>query len=119
MRHFNELGEKDAKVIAEEYDIRVQYLGGNKYAAEFWEDGLAINSEAHVLVIANDLVARNPDDKEIVKDFKETFEKARKSIEDGKHERYAKVMALLYTLEKNGSIIFHDPFQSVIDFIKE
>ncbi len=22
-------------------------------------------------------------------------------------------------LEKNGSIIFHDPFQSVIDFIKE
>ncbi len=111
MRHFNDLERKDLKKIAEEYDIRVQYVGCNKYVAEFWEDGLAVNSEAHALASTN-----NPDDRISVK---ETYADVRKSIEAGKQERYTKVMALLYTLDKDGSSTFHDPFQSVIDFIKE
>lgn len=72
--------EIDQKKIAETWDIRVQKLGGNKYIAEFWEDGLAVNSEPV-----------------------------------GKPERYYQMMALLYTQEKDGSIIFHDPFQQMFD----
>jgi hypothetical protein len=108
---FRALGKRDMKEMAEEYDIRVQYLGGNIYVAEFWEDGIAVNSEAHALASTND-----PDDRAIVK---ETYADVRKSIETGKLERYTKVMALLYEQEKDGSITFHDPFQSVIDFISQ
>lgn len=38
--------------------------------------------------------------------------------EIGENERYYKMMALLYTLEKDGSLTFHNPFQPVIDFFK-
>lgn len=113
---FSEFGKMGQKEIAEEYDIRVQYLGGDKYVAEFWQDGLAVNSEAHALAWAHDLATRHPDDRDIVKNVKETYANARKSIEDGKQERYTEVMALLYTVENGGSITFHDPFQPVIDF---
>ncbi len=92
-------GKLDQKKIVEEWDIRVQYfeyLGGDYYVAEFWEDGLAENSEDYVLAAALSTLAStgNP------------------------QERYFKVMALLYTLEKDGSIIFHDPFQPAIDLFK-
>ena len=39
--------------------------------------------------------------------------------EIGENARYYKMMALLYTLEKDGSVIFHNPFQPVIDFLKK
>ncbi len=41
---------------------------------------------------------------------------AKKEI--GERERYYKMMALLYTLEKDGTVTFHSPFQPVIDFLK-
>jgi hypothetical protein len=119
---FKALGSRDQKEIAEENDIRVQYLGGNKYVAEYWEDGLAVNSEAHALARAHDLATseyakKHPNDGlGNVEEVKETYANVRKSINDGKQERYTQVMALFYTLEKDGSITFHDPFFSVIDF---
>lgn len=39
--------------------------------------------------------------------------------EIGENARYYKMMALLYTLDKDGSVTFHDPFQPVIDFLKK
>lgn len=114
----------DQKKIAAEYDIRIQYLGSNKYAAEFWEDGLAVNSEANALISANELAAsgyakKHPDSGVgNVEKIKETYANVRKSIKAGKQERYTKMMALLYTLEKDGSITFHDPGQPMIDFVK-
>lgn len=121
---FGEFGKMDLKQIAEEYDIRVQYLGSDKYVAEFWEDGLAVNSEANALAWAHELAtseyAKNHPDDGVsdVEKIKETYANVRKSIKDGKQERYTKVMALLYKQEKDGSITFHDPGQPVIDFIK-
>jgi len=38
--------------------------------------------------------------------------------EIGENARYYKMMALLYTLEKDGSLTFHNPFKPVIDFLK-
>ncbi len=121
---FDEFGKMDQKKIAEEYDIRVQYLGDNKYAAEFWEDGLAVNSEANAIISAHELAAsgyakKHPDSGVgNVEKIKETYSNVRKSIKAGKQERYTKMMALLYTLEKDGSITFHDPGQPMIDFVK-
>lgn len=37
----------------------------------------------------------------------------------GKNTRYYKMMALFYTLEKGGSVTFHNPFQPTIDFLKK
>lgn len=113
---FGDFGAMDLKDINEKFDFRVQSLGGDKYAAEFWEDLLIANSEANALVEAAKMAKRFPDDKDVVENTKVTYAKARKSIADGKEERYSKVMVLLYTREKDGSVIFHDPFQSVIDF---
>lgn len=111
-------GETDQKEITENYDIRVQHLDDYKYIAEFWEDGLAANSEASALLWANKLIKRNPENKKwIVKTVKETYSNARKSINNGDKKRYTKEMALLYTKEKDGSITFHDPFQPMFDFI--
>ena len=110
-------GEIDQKRITEEYAVRVQHLGKNKYVAEFWEDGLAVNSEAHAIEWANKLAKRFPDDKGMLKDVKENYANVRKTIKSGKKDRYSKVMALLYTRENDGSISFHDPYQPMLDFI--
>jgi hypothetical protein len=37
MLFFNELGRMDPVEIENELDIRVQFLGNDTYAAEFWE----------------------------------------------------------------------------------
>ncbi len=124
MSVFSEFRKMDQKKITEEYDIRIQFLGGNKYVAEFWEDGLAVNSEANALAWAHELATseyakKHPEDGVgDVEKIKETYANVRKSIKDGKQERYTKVMVLLYTQEKDGSITFHDPGQPIIDFIK-
>lgn len=109
------LATLDQKKMAEEYDIRVQYLSGNRYVAEFWEDGLAVNSEANAVSSTNQSATTYPENREALK---KTYADIRKSITDGKQERYTKVMVLLYTLETDGSITFHNPFQPVIDFLK-
>ncbi|MFA6128517.1 MAG: hypothetical protein WC699_14560 [Bacteroidales bacterium] len=80
---FNEMDELK---IPEQWELRVQNLGGDKYIAEFWEDSHIVHPEA--------------------------------KNEIGETERYYKMMALLYTLEKDSSLIFHSPFQPVIDFLK-
>jgi|SRR3989339_1446944 len=122
---FRELGKMDRKKIVEEYEIRIQIIGSNKYAAEFWEDGLAVNSEENAVAYANELAnseyAKKHPDEGVgnVEEAKETYANVRKSIKDGKQERYTKVMALLYTKEKDGSITFREPFQPVIDFVKK
>lgn len=102
---FQDFKEMEQKRIAEEHDIRVQYLGGDKYVAEFWQDGLAVYSE------------KNVPDNERKAVAKERYAIVRKSIEDGQQERYTKMFALLYTRENDGSITFHDPFQPMIDFM--
>lgn len=123
MLHFKEVAEKDPKNIAEEYDFRVQNLGNNKYAAEYWEDGLTVNSEENALAWAQEVVKRqesakvSPDIKGNVQEVKIKFEDVRNSIKSGKQERYTKVLALLYVQEKNGSITFRDPYQALYNFV--
>lgn len=118
---FTALAAKDAQEIADEYDIRILSLGSDKYVAEFWEDGLAVNSEAHALKSSHEIAARNPDtnSSKIVQDVKKTYANTRKSIENGERERYSKVMALLYTKEKDGSVLYHNPYQVMTDFNKK
>jgi hypothetical protein len=122
MMVFNVLGKMDQKELAEEYDFRVLNIGDYQYVAEFWEDGIAVNSEAHALAYAHELAnseyARKHPDSDVgnVEVIKKNYADVRKSINDGKKERYNKVMAFLYTKEKDGSIAFHDPFQPLIDF---
>lgn len=123
MMHFREVAEKDPKNIADEYDFRVQNLGNNKYAAEYWEDGIVVNSEENALVWAQEVVKRqeaakiSPDVKGILKEVKTKYEDVRNSIKSGKQERFTKVLALLYVQEKNGSITFHDPYQELYNFV--
>ncbi|MCX6286639.1 MAG: hypothetical protein NTY96_05950 [Bacteroidetes bacterium] len=115
---FSDFGKMDQKKMAEEYDIRVQSLGGDNYTAEFWED-----SETHALAVANNT---NVEAIEVVKELiRLSSGKESVSDEDGIKTtkmvalRYTKMMALLYTLEKDGSVSFHDPFQPMMDFIKQ
>ncbi len=110
---FIEMDQKTiTEKIAERYDIRVQYVGGETYVAEFWQDVLVaiVQAEEHALARTS-----NPVERERVKT---TYANDRQFVEEGKQERYIKAMALLYTLAKDGSITFHDPFQPVRDFMK-
>lgn len=120
---FDEFGKMDLKQIQDEYDIRIKKLGNDKFVAEFWEDGLAVNSEAHAIKNAQELAAsdyakKHPDSGigDIGK-IKETYAATRESINNGETQRFTKVMVLLYTKENDGSITFHDPGQPVFDFI--
>ncbi|HEY3388392.1 MAG TPA: hypothetical protein VGK38_02395, partial [Prolixibacteraceae bacterium] len=119
---FDVLGKMDQKELAEDYDFRVLCIGDNKYVAEFWEDGIATNSEAHALTYAKELAnsefaKKNPhSDVGNVEIIKQNYARTRKSIKDCKQDRYKKVMALLYSREKDSSIIFHNPFQPMYDF---
>ncbi len=123
MLHFKEVAEKDPKAIAEEYDFRVQNLGNNKYAAEYWEDGLAVNSEENAIAYAHELAnseyAKKHPDSDVgnVEEIKINYAANRKNINAGKQERFTKVVALLYVQEKNGSITFHDSYQSLYDAV--
>jgi len=109
MLSFKDFQEMDKEKIVEDYDIRVQSIGGDQYISEFWQDGLAVYSEKN---------AGNIKDEERKVVAKKRYAIVRKSIEDGTQERYTKMMALLYTLGKDGSITFHDPLQPMMDFIK-
>lgn len=97
----------DKKRIAEQYDIRVSRYGNN-YIAEFWEDGLDLNSEKHA--IKNALNAKQ------VEVIKHRYGIVRGTIKSGKSKRYVKMMALLYAKEPDGSVIFVEPLKSMMDF---
>jgi len=122
MMVFDVMGKKDLKELSEENDIRVLNLGNDKYVAEFWEDGIAVNSEAHAIDYAHELAnseraKKNPGSGlGNVKEIKKNYADTRKLIKDGKKERYTKVLALLYSKEKDGSITFINPFQAIMDF---
>ena len=119
---FSDFRNTNQKKFENESDFRVQWLGENKYAAEFWEDGLAVNSEANALLWADKLAnsplaKKNPGSRlGDVETIKKTYANARKAITNGKQKRYTQVMALLYTKEKDGSILFHDPSEMMDDF---
>lgn len=113
---FNGLGDDEQKKMEAESDFRVRNLGGNKYAAEFWEDAIAANSETNAIVWAKKLSERYPDDKTILPTVKETYAKTRKLVKDGKQKRYLKIIGFLYTKDKDGLILFNNPGQALIDF---
>ncbi len=108
----------DQQGLESDYDIRVRNLGGDSFVAEFWED-----AEAHALAIA-----KNPPDDNL-EIFKELIRlssgKQSISTENGATtmqmvaSRYTKMTALMYILEKDGSLTFRDPFQSMIDFLNK
>ncbi len=118
MMLFSDLGKMDLKKIGIEYDIRVQNLGGDQYAAEFWED-----SRAHAKALEGN---PNPEDIEVFKELIR-LSNGQKSVtqEDGAtttsmvSSRYTKMLGLLYSLEKDSSLTFHDPFQPMMDFIRQ
>lgn len=111
--------EKDKEKIGDEFDVRVRTLGNERYVAEFWEDGLAVNSEANALAWAQKLTMRYPDDTGLVETVKETYANARNSITSGEKERYTRTMVLIYKLNNDGSISFLDPFQPMLDLISQ
>jgi hypothetical protein len=116
MMLYTDLMKKDQKTLVGESDFRVKLLGGNKYAAELWEDGVVANSEAKALEWAEQISKRFPDNKNTVNEVKATYAKARKDMLSGKQQRYTKIMAFLYTKEKDGSMLFHNPGQAMLDF---
>jgi len=119
------LGEIDQKKMEKEWEVRVQFKGADKYVAEFWEDGLAVNSEANAVAYADELAKseyakKHPDgDVGNVEVIKKNYEDVRKSIKAGRKERYTKVMALLYTVDNGGAVTFINPFQPSIDFFNK
>ena len=118
------LGEMDQQKMEKDWEVRVQNLSADKYVAEFWEDGLAVNSEENAVAYAHELAnseyAKKHPDSDIgnVEDIKKNYADTRNSIKTGKQERYTKMMALLYTVDKGGAVTFIDPFQTSKDFLK-
>lgn len=119
------IGKYDQKKLEREWEVRVQSAGADKYVAEFWEDGLVINSEENAVAYANDLAnseyARQHPDSDVgnVEVIKKNYADNRKSIKAGKQERYQKMIALLYSVDKVGTVSFINPFQPTIDFINK
>lgn len=120
------LGITNQKKLEKEWEVRIKFLGVvNKYLTEFWEDGLAVNSEESAVAYAHELTVseyakKHPDsDVGNVEVIKKNYADTRKSIKAGKKERYTKVMALLYTIDKGGAATFINPFQSSIDFFNK
>jgi hypothetical protein len=97
----------DKKRISEQYDIRVSKTGNN-HIAEFWEDGLDLNSEKHAI--------KNALNAEQVEVIKHRYGIVRGTIKSGKNKRYVKMMALLYNKQPDGTVIFIEPLKAMMDF---
>jgi hypothetical protein len=122
MMFFGEVLNFGQKKLEGETDFRVRSVGSHKYIAEFWEDGLAANSDANAVARAKEL-AESPrakmhpeEDLGNVAEIKKTFAEARKAITTGKQKRFTKLMSLLYVQEADKNIVFKDPFQPLYDF---
>ena len=115
----------DQKKLEKEWEVRVQSAGADKYIAEFWEDGLATNSEENAVAYAHELAnseyAKKHPDSDVgnVEVIKKNYADNRKTINAGKQERYQKMIALLYSADKVGTVSFINPFQPSIDFLKK
>lgn len=118
------IGAYDQKKLEKEWKVRVQSAGADKYVAEFWEDGLVVNSEenavAYALELANSDYAKKHPDSDVgnVEEIKNNYADTRKTINAGKQERYQKMIALLYNVDNGGKVTFIDPFQPSIDFVE-
>jgi len=118
------LVEINQKKLEKEWEVRVQPLGADKYIAELWEDGIAVNSEENAVAYADELAnseyAKKHPDSDVgnVEEIKNNYANTRKSIEAGTQERYTKMMALLYTVDDGGVVTFNNPFQPAFDFVK-
>jgi len=115
--------KKKWEVRVQTWEVRVQSAGADKYVAEFWEDGLVVNSEENAMAYAQELANSNlfKEDPnyyiENVEDIKNNYADIRKNIKAGKQERYLKMMALLYSLDEGGTVYFINPLQPMYDFI--
>lgn len=98
-----------------ESDFRVRLITGNKYAAEYWEDGVLANSDENAIIWAKTIMKKYPNNKEALKEVRENYANIRKLMLNGKNERYTETMAFLYTKEKDGTILFHHPGQVMYD----
>lgn len=114
----------DQKKLEKEWEVRIQSAGADKYVAEFWEDGLVVNSEenavAYALELANSEYAKKHPDSDVgnVEVIKNNYADTRKTINAGMQERYQKMIALLYNVDNGGTVSFINPFQPSIDFVK-
>ena len=119
------IGKYDQKKLEKEWEVRVQSAATDKYIAEFWEDGLVINSEENAVAYAHELAnseyAKKHPDSDVgnVEVIKKNYADNRKTIKAGKQERYQKMIALLYSVDKVGTVSFINPFQPSIDFLKK
>jgi hypothetical protein len=119
---FPEIRNLDLKKFESETDFRVRVLDTNKFAAEFWEDGLAVNSEANAVLYAKELresarAKLHPEeDLGNVEEIKKNYAAHRQQINSGKKKRFTKLMALLYVRKENKSIFFRDPGEDYHDF---
>jgi hypothetical protein len=121
MMFFTEVNKLDLEKFKAETEFRVRLLGTNKFGAEFWEDGLAVNSEANATRYAHEL-AESPraklhpeEDLGNVEEIKNNYAAHRKDITTGKQKRYTLLISLLY-IQKDKFIIFQDPAQAMYDF---
>ena len=94
--------------IKQKHEIRIQSLGSDKYVSEFWEDKLVTYSDANI-----------PKEVPNIEAAKRRYAETRKGIEDGKEERFFKVMAVLYIKGHDGTVNFQDPFEPVYALIKK
>ena len=115
--------KKKWEVRVQTWEVRVQSAGADKYVAEFWEDGLVVNSEENAMAYAQELANSNlfKEDPnyyiENVEEIKNNYADILKNIKAGKQERYLKMMALLYSLDEGGTVSFINPLQPMYDFI--
>ncbi|MCK9211128.1 MAG: hypothetical protein M0P61_09865 [Ignavibacteriaceae bacterium] len=119
------IGGYDQKKLEKEWEVRVQSAGADKYVAEFWEDGLVVNSEENAVAYAHELAnseyAKKHPDSDVgnVEVIKKNYADNRKTIKAGKQERYQKMIALLYSVDKGGAVTLINPFQPAIDFLNK
>lgn len=119
------IGEADQQKIKKEWEVRILNLSASKFVAEFWEDGLAVNSEENAVAYAQELAnseyAKKHPESDIgnVEVIKNNYAETRKNIKDGSHERYQKMMALLYSVDTEGLVTFINPLQPSIDFLEK
>jgi hypothetical protein len=119
---FTEIKNIDIQKFLLETDFRVRVLDSMKYAAEFWEDGLAINSEKNAIAYARELresprAKLHPEeDLGNVEEIKKNYAAHRREITTGKTKRFTQLMALLYIQKSDKSLVFQDPAQAMFDF---
>ncbi|MFH0989282.1 MAG: hypothetical protein V1799_04610 [bacterium] len=126
----SKLIETQVKAWSEEKKNQLQALGGQSiqaYTAQTLFDVgtfmLVFSSfkEMDQKKIAEewDIRIQHPDGDNYIAEFWEDSHSVHPEAKNeiGENARYYKMMALLYTLEKDSSVVFHNPFQPVMDSV--